>query len=54
MSETSTPNDADELLQCQAIARRSGERCQRTALGKYPYCVEHIHLYDPDVDDGPM
>jgi len=36
--------------QCEAYAERSGERCEHDALPALPYCADHIHLYDPDVD----
>jgi len=40
--------------QCQAYAERSGERCEKDALVALPYCADHMHLYDPDVDGRPQ
>lgn len=40
--------------QCQAIAERTGEQCEKDALVAVPYCSDHMHLYDPDVDGRPQ
>jgi len=39
--------------QCAAYADSTGERCQRDALPRIPYCGTHKHLLD-DVDRGRL
>lgn len=36
--------------QCQAYADSTGERCQRDAMVHFPYCGDHIHLFDAETD----
>jgi hypothetical protein len=40
--------------QCEAYAERTGERCEHDTLSGLPYCPDHMHLYDPDVDGRPF
>lgn len=43
--------DADtQRAQCQAFADSTGERCQRVAMPLFPYCGDHIHLFDAETD----
>ena len=35
--------------QCEAYADSTGERCQKRAMGPFPYCGDHKHLLS-DVD----
>jgi len=46
-----------ELTRCEAIAVSTGERCERTAVGRTGYCALHLPTHaetKPETRDSPV